>query len=269
MDPFLPEKLTPWNHWVPPPCSSPRYSSEENKALSALDNALTMMNKTFGPYQTDAIIRDELERCAGGYYPLVCNDGTCVSAQANPGSCRMSNDDAHVFTHVEILINNNEEPECISAHDLMALLAKHGGVKTGHCPPLDFGRDPERGHRRDDEGVLDHKMRKARNMSKVSSKKEIRPPVNGWLFEYVERMPWEDLPSVRVRAEAINNNGKRCREFTTSEVVQVHHDDGAWVIETQNSIYFGRERDRLVAGTNLVARDGGVSLSIFATPVIG
>ena len=279
MEPFLPQKRTPWNHYVPSPTPDDRYTSKENKALGALDTAMKMMKKTFGPYQTNAIIMNELEWSAGSYYPLVCNDGTRISAQSRSGSYRMSNDDAHVFTDVEILVNNQGEPECVSAHKLVELLAKHGGVKSGHCPPLDFGRDPKRGDRRDDPGVLDHKARKACKMWNVSSKKEYKHPMEGWLFEYVdsqnllEGLPLPStvfaFPRIRVRAEEINVNGKRSRTFTTSNVLAVHKDDGAWIMETDNSIYSGRERDRLVTGTKLVPRDGGVSLSVFATPVIG
>lgn len=269
MQPFLPQKRTPWNHCVPPPCSSSRYTPEENGALDALDAALSKMNKTFGVYQTDAIIRNELERCVGGYYPLVCNDGTRVSAQSHPGSYRFSNDDKYVFTDVEIRVNEQEVPSSVSAHELMALLAKHGGVKTGHCPPLDFGRELERGDRRDDPGVLDHKVRKVCKMWNVPSEKEYKHTVEGWLFENLDDGEGLQEPCIRVRAEAINENGKRSREFITSEVLRVHNDDGAWIIETNNSIYAGRERDRLVAGTKLLPRNDGVSLSVFATPVIG
>lgn len=279
MEPFLPQKRTPWNHHVPSPTPDNRYTVKENEALSALDAAMKMMKKTFGPYQTDAIIMNELEWCAGSYYPLVCNDGTRISAQSHPGSYRMSNDDAQVFTDVEIRVNNQGEPECVSAHKLVELLAKHGGVKAGHCPPLDFGRDPERGDRRDDPGVLDHKARKALKMWNVPSTKEYKHPVEGWLFEFLDAqkpreglaLPSEGLafPSIRVRAEEINFNGKRSRTFMTSNVLAVHKDDGAWIMETNNSIYSARERDRLVAGTKLVPRNGGVSLSVFATPVIG
>lgn len=265
----MPQKRTPWNHSVPPLVSCGSYTSEENDALIALERGIVMMNKAFGEYQTDAIIRTELERGAGSYYPLVCNDGTRISAQSSPGSYACSDDDKHVFTDVEILVNNQGDPKCVSSHELFALVAKHGGVKTGHCPPLDFGRDPKRGDRRDDPGVLDHKARKVCKMWNMPSAKKYKHPVEGWLFEFGWPREGSELPSIRVRAEEVNVNGKRSRTFTTSEVVQVHKDDGAWIMETHNSIYTGRERDRLVAGTKLVTRDGGVSLSIFATPVIG
>lgn len=272
MEPFLPQKRTPWNHQVPPLVSCGSYTSEENDALDALGKGIAMMNEAFGKYQTRAIVMAELERGADSYYPLVCNDGTRISAQSSPGSYTCSNDDKHVFTDVEILVNNQGEPKCVSSHELFALIAKHGGVKTGHCPPLDFGRDHKRGDRRDDPGVLDHKARKACRMWNVPSTKKYKHPVEGWLFEIADvQEPREGLglPGIRVRAEEVNVNGKRSRTFTTSEVLKVHKDDGAWIMETRNSIYSGSERDRLLTGTKLVPRDGGVSLSIFSTPVVG
>ena len=49
-----------------------------------------------------------------------------------------------------------------------------------------------------------------------------------------------------------------------------HRRDGVHILETLNSVYAGRESDRLVAKTNLKIRDDGtIHASVVPTPVVG
>tara|TARA_B100000767_G_scaffold264911_1_gene280377 strand:- start:248 stop:733 length:486 start_codon:yes stop_codon:yes gene_type:complete len=149
-----------------------RYSENENNALLNLRLALDEALGVFGPFQSTAMLQKYVETNTPltTYYPLRCNDGALVSVQSGDNAYTRKNDAQNVFTHVEVKDFSipDDEPVCISAHDLMALLESHGGVVDGHLPALDFGRSPNRGAREDDEDVADYESRKARLDVRVS-----------------------------------------------------------------------------------------------------
>ena len=283
MRPFLkPERG--WCNDTPVPnlVPDPDYHPEEDEAIEAMAAAMAKMHKVFGPYQTKAMIEKELEwgPAGGAYHPIVCHDGTSISAQTRGGAMCVRKAKQCVFTNVEVWARGLgwPEPRCLSARELMALVAEHGGIKYGHLPPLDFGRDPALGDRNDDDDAADHWTRVGRQQMGVPYCKRQKGSVCNWHYEAFddpEASPKSAIPrkpKYRVRASdplALTREERRERCFTTSAVVGAKRVRGLHVFETQNSVYAGRECDRLVATTNLKIRDDGtVHASIVPTVVL-
>ena len=180
-----------------------------------------------------------------------------------------------VYTDVEVFVHG-APPRCQSAHELMALIAKHGGIKYGHLPPLDFGRDPALGDRNDEDDAVDYTMRMMRKRKGISYDKPLKRPVTNWSFEEIGEYEKSNsgvmVPVYRVRAAnpwAWTVEEESERDFTTSKIVGAHYCDGVHIFETFNSVYAGRERDRLVAGATFKVRDDGtIHVSIVPTPVV-
>lgn len=258
------------------------YHPEEDDAIEAMAAAMAKMRKVFGDYQTKAMVEKELEWgvAGGAYHPIVCHDGTSISAQTRGGAMCVRKAKQCVFTDVEVWARGLgwPEPRCLSARELMALIAEHGGIKYGHLPPLDFGRDPALGDRDDDDDAADYWTRVGRQKMGVPYYKRQKGSVCNWHYEAFddpEASPKSAIPrkpTYRVRASdpmAFTRDEMRERCFTTSAVVGAKRVRGVHVFETQNSVYAGRECDRLVATTNLKIRDDGtVHASIVPTVVL-
>ena len=285
MDPFLKPERGWWER-TPHLFTFSHYHTDENEAIEEVVNAIAKMRKVFGHYQAKAMIENELDHgpAADSYHPIVCHDGTKISAQAREGSMCIRKAKLPVYTSVEVLVHGALEPRCLSARELMALIAEHGGIKYGHLPPLDFGRDPALGDRNDDDDAVDYAMRFERKRKCISHDKELKFPVTNWHFEefsesdnsqsgvIVPVTKCRKVTRYRVRAAdpcayTTEEQSERC--FTTSKIVGAHRHDGVHILETLNSVYTGRESDRLVAKTNLKVRDDGtIHASIMPTPVV-
>ena len=106
----------------------------ESAALSALRLALDDALAVFGKYQLTEMLHEEaleIHSALNSHYPLHCRDGTVVSVQASPYCHTVRNDVQRVYTHVEVWAKRKgtrltQEPQCLSAHELMALLEEHG-----------------------------------------------------------------------------------------------------------------------------------------------
>ena len=281
MDPFLKPKRG-WGDVVPSLCPSwDGYHPEENAAIEELAGALKTMTRVFGPYQTKAMVETELDWsvASGSFHPIVCHDGTKISAQTRDGSMCMRNAKQRVYTHVEVYILGTRDPCCQSARDLSMLISKHGGIKYGHLPALDFGRDPALGDRCDDDDAVDYAMRMGRKRKCIPYYKELRsPPLCNWTYEEFSDSDQSHssviapVTKYRVRAAdpgALTAEEQSHRCFTTSKIVGAHCRDGMHILETTNSVYAGRECHRLVTTTHLKIRDdGSVHASIVPTPVV-
>ena len=279
MDPFLkPERG--WWEQTPNLFTNDHYHPDENEAIDDVVNAMAKMRRVFGHYQAKAMIENELDwgPAGGAYLPIVCHDGTKISAQARGGSMCMRKAKLPVYTDVEVYVYGALEPHCLSANELIVLIAKHGGIKYGHLPPLDFGRDPALGDRNDDDDAVDHAMRMGRKRKCIPYYKTLKFPVTNWHFEEFSESDESQssviAPATKYRVRAADPSAYTAAEqsdrcFTTSKIVGAHRRDGVHILETLNSVYAGRESDRLVAKTNLKIRDDGtIHASVVPTPVV-
>ena len=185
MDPFL-KPQREWRDVVPSLCPRDEYHPEENEAIEQLVHALKNMNRVFGPYQAKAMVETELDWsvASGSFHPVVCHDGTKISAQTRDGTMCKRNAKQRVYTHVEVFIHGATDPFCQSASELVALISKHGGIKYGHLPALDFGRDPALGDRCNDDDAVDYAMRMGRKRKCIPYYKPFRfPPLCNWTYE--------------------------------------------------------------------------------------
>ena len=153
---------------------------------------------------------------------------------------------------------------------------------------LDFGRDPALGDLKDEDWAVDYAMRMGRKRKCISHDKALKFPLTTWHFEefseefsesdnsqssvIVPVTKYRKVTKYRVRAAdpcayTAEEQSERC--FTTSKIVGAHCHDGVHILETFNSVYAGRESDRLVATTNLKVRDDGtIHALIVPTPVV-
>lgn len=279
MDPFLKPERGWWDR-TPHLFAFTHYHTDENEAIKEVVNAIAKMRKVFGHYQAKAMIENELDwgPAGGAYFPIVCNDNTKISAQVREGSMCIRKAKLPVYTHVEVLVHGTLEPRCRSARELMALIAEHGGIKYGHLPPLDFGRDPVLGDLKDEDWALDYAMRMGRKRKCISHDKVVKFPLTSWHFEELCESDNSQssviVPVTRYRVRAADpcaytaeEQSERC--FTTSKIEGAHCHDGVHILETSNSVYAGRESDRLVATTSLKVRDNGtIHALIVPTPVV-
>jgi hypothetical protein len=279
MDPFL-KPQRGWSDVVPSLHPRDDYHPEENAAIEQLADALKTMTRVFGPYQAKAMIETELDWSAasGAYHPIVCHDGTKISVQTRDGTMCKRNAKQRVYTHAEVYIRGTADPCCQSANDLAVLISKHGGIKYGHLPALDFGRDPALGDRCNDDDAVDHAMRMGRKRKCIPYYKTLRFPVCNWTYEAFSDSDQSQssviAPATKYRVRAADPGALTAEEqsdrcFTTSKIVGAHCRDGVHILETVNSVYAGRECHRLVATTHLKTRDdGSVHASIVPTPVV-
>ena len=145
------------------------FHKKENEVLTNLRNALDAAVTVLGPFQLTAMLNKEeqlLNHHLQQYYPLRLANGRIISVQANDtGAHRGRNDTQQVFTYVEVK-DYDGAVRCLSAHELMRLINKNGGILDGHLPPLDFGRNPKRGAREHDEDIVDAEFRRMRKKQK-------------------------------------------------------------------------------------------------------
>ena len=243
----------------------------EAVALSALRLALDDALKVFGKYQLSEMLCEETHDLLPAYnshHPLLCRDGTLVSAQASPHCHTIRDDPQRVYTHVEVWARRDgvrltDEPECLSAHELMALLEAHGGVVHGHLPPLDFGRAPERHKRARDGDMVDYEFRKARKEHDLTYDKEFKGPIDGkWAYKDLtfQQEARSVIQTPGVRVEGTKADGSN---LATSRIKSVTYMDGLHIFETKNSYYAAFEEDRKrVHATVRTSPASGVTLSV-------
>lgn len=276
MDPFLPSSAS-WydSHRSVPGIDVVDDTSQmhprEAVALSALRLALDDALKVFGKYQLSEMLCEEaleIHPALNSHYPLICSDGTIVSAQAGRYCHTVRDDEQRVYTHVEVWAKRDgvrftEEPECLSAHELMALLEAHGGVVDGHLPPLDFGRAPQRRKRARDGDMVDYEFRKARKEHGLPYTKEFKGTLDSH-WEYKDRTFQKEACSViqtpGIRVEGVKADGT---SLATSRLKSATFNNGVHILETRNSFYAAFEEDRKrVRAAVRTSPDGNVTLSV-------
>lgn len=243
----------------------------EAVALSALRLALDDALNVFGKYQLSEMLCEEaleIHPALNSHYPLICRDGTVVSAQASPYNHTVRNDVQRVYTHVEVWakrkgVRLTEEPQCLSAHELMALLEEHGGVLHGHLPPLDFGRAPDRRKRARDGDMVDFEFRKARKEHNLPYTKEFKGTLDSkWTFKDFTFPPetCSVIQTPGIRLEGARTDGTN---LATSRIRSATFNNGVHILQTKNSFYAAFEEDRKrVHATVRTSPSGGVTLSV-------
>ena len=276
MEPFIPSSAS-WyeSHRKVPPIdvldNTEHMNGHEAVALSALRLALDDALKVFGKYQLTEMLHEEmleLHPALNSHYPLHCRDGTVVSAQASPYCHTVRDDVQHVYTHVEVWAKDKgvrftDEPQCMSAHELMELLEAHGGVLSGHLPPLDFGRAPERRKRKRDGDKVDYEFRKARKVHNLPYTKEFKGTLDSkWTYKDFTFPPetCSVIHTPGIRLEGSKTDGTN---LATSRIRSVTFNDGVHILQTKNSFYAAFEEDRKrVNATVRALPAGGVTLSV-------
>lgn len=274
MNPFLPSSASWWSsHRLVQPIDEgvSGVHPSESSALSALRRALDAAVKVFGKYQLAEMLCEEAHELVPAYnshHPLHCRDGTRVSAQASPHCYTIRDDLQRVYRGVEVWVARNgvrtsDEPQCLSAHELMALLEAHGGVLHGHLPPLDFGRAPNRRKRARDGDMVDFEFRKARKEHNLPYTKEFKGTIDSkWLYKDLSFHPetCSVIQTPGIRVEGTKADGTN---LATSRVKSVTFDNGVHILETKNSFYAAFEEDRKrVHATVRTAPAGNVTLSV-------
>ena len=276
MDPFLASSGAWWqSHRRVPVINHHNDHSlhpKEQSALAGLRTAIDEARRVFGNFQVAEMLNEELNFIMPAYSrhrPMRCRDGTIVSAQAGPTHHTLRDDTQRVFTHVEVrdYTTPTQEPLCLSAHELLALLESHGGVVNGHLPPLDFGRAPERKKRERDGDIIDYRFRKARKQHSLSYNKDFKGPIDGkWTYKDLSFQLAANsvIQTPGMRIEGIKADGS---SIATSRIKSVTYKDGMHIFETRNSFYAAFEEHRKV--TNATVRtspEGNVTLSVVPAP---
>jgi hypothetical protein len=276
MQPFLPSAAS-WHHshrtvpGIDIVDDTENLHPREAATLSALRLALDDALKVFGKYQLSEMLYEEaleIHPALNSHYPLICRDGTVVSAQASPYCHTVRNDVQRVYTHVEVWakrkgVRLTDEPQCMSAHELMALLEEHGGVLHGHLPPLDFGRAPDRRKRSRDGDMVDFEFRKARKEHNLPYTKEFKGTLDSkWSYKDFSFPPetCSVIQTPGIRLEGIRTDGTG---LATSRIRSVTFNNGVHILQTKNSFYaaFEENRKRVHAAVRATPA-GGVTLSV-------
>lgn len=274
MQPFLPSSASYWSshrHVPSIDLHAPNVHTQERAALDDLRLALEVARRIFGKYQLAEMLNEEMHDMLPVYdshYPIRCRDGAIVSAQAGRYCHTVRDDEQRVYTHVEVWakrdgIRFSEEPECLSAHELMALLEAHGGVVDGHLPPLDFGRAPERRKRARDGDMADYEFRKARKEHGLPYTKEFKGTLDShWVYKDLtfQKGACSVIQTPGIRVEGVKADGT---SLATSRLKSVTYNNGVHILETRNSFYAAFEEDRKrVRAAVRTSPDGNVTLSV-------
>lgn len=230
--------------------------TSHKEALGELASALLKCKNALG----DAQLIEVLYRYGAGklaYDDVVFKNGERMSVQANV-FCRCSKESsngAHAFTTVEVWDRNkSDEPECITAAELMERVEAHGGIAYGSLPPLDFGRDPKRPKHELDSAVIEQKIRKSQRTGDLGDK-PYRGRISKWRIKKVNNL-----------RQVVGTWGGE--EFSSSALAkQIMFKDGIYQLETKNSVYAACEHDRIAVDAKVnYGSDGRVRLSVTATP---